>query len=161
MDELFNGSTEIMSLFYRCFIESILSYCIIGWFGNLKMSNENRLGSLVKTVTKISRRSQTNLSDINNWRVVKSANPTLNCPNHPLHWEFELLPSGCRFRAPVCKTKRFHVSIPSAIDMRSNQGWLFLAIWTSWTALCIFGMNLCKQHELFWSYFVWSSILWH
>ncbi len=34
----------MMSLFYKQFIESVLSFCIVAWYGNLSLSNKNRLG---------------------------------------------------------------------------------------------------------------------
>ncbi len=43
----------MMSLFYKQFIESVLSFCIVAWYGNLSLSNKNRLGSLVKVAGKI------------------------------------------------------------------------------------------------------------
>ncbi len=43
----------MMSLFYKQFIESVLSFCIVAWYGNLSLSNKNRLGGLVKVAGKI------------------------------------------------------------------------------------------------------------
>lgn len=40
----FNVYTEMMTLFYRSVIESVLTFCIIAWFENL--SGNNRLGSV-------------------------------------------------------------------------------------------------------------------
>lgn len=45
------------------------------------------------------------------------AQQILKCPDNPLLVEFELLPSGCRFRIARTKTRRARAScIPDAID---------------------------------------------
>ena len=112
----FNVSSEMMTLFYRSFIQSVLTFCSIAWFGNVNLSNKNRLNSLVKISSKISRCNQTSLYEIYNKQVLRKALTILDCENHPLQLEFEPLPSGRRFRAPARCTKRFQVSfIPSAI----------------------------------------------
>ncbi len=76
----FDVFAEMMTLFYRGFTESVLIYCIIAWFGNINLSDKSRLGGLVKTTTKISRRSQTNLSVIYDGQVLRTANAILVCP---------------------------------------------------------------------------------
>ena len=41
--------TVMMRLFYRSFLESILTACIIAWYANLTLTTKNWLGSLVKS----------------------------------------------------------------------------------------------------------------
>ena len=106
----FQVSSEMMTLFYRSFIESVLTFCIVAWFGNLNLTNKNRLGSLVKTAGKISGCQQAGVMSIYNRQVLRKANAILTCPNHPLGNEFELSPSGRRFRAPRRRIKRVQVS---------------------------------------------------
>ncbi len=95
-----------MSLFYKQFIESVLSFCIVAWYGNLSLSNKNRLGGLVKVAGKIIGVNQTGPIEIFQNSVVKKAQVILCTTDHPLHTEFHMLPSGRRFRVPVCRTKR-------------------------------------------------------
>ncbi len=95
----------MMSLFYKQFIESVLSFCIVAWYGNLSLSNKNMLGSLVKVAGKIIGVNQTGPTEIFQNSVVKKAQVILCTTDHPLHTEFHMLPSGRRFRVPVCRTK--------------------------------------------------------
>ena len=115
-------SSEMMTLFYRSFIESILTFCIVAWFGNLNLSNKNRLDCLVKTAGKISGSQQAGTMSIYTRQVLREAKDILHCPNRPLLNKFELLPSGRRFRAPIRRTKRLQVSfIPTAIYLLNGK----------------------------------------
>ena len=108
----FHVSSETMTLFYRSFIESVLTFCIVAWFGNLNWSNKNRLRSLVKSAgcQEVSRPG----SD-RSWG-------RLDCSSQPLQNQFELLPSGCCFRAPMRRIKRLQVSfIPIAIHLLNGN----------------------------------------
>jgi len=101
----FHVSSEMMTLFYRSFIESLLTFCIVAWFGNLNLYNKNRLDRLVKTAGKISGSQQADTMSIYTRQVLRKANAILHCPNHALLNKFELLPSGRHFRAPIRRTK--------------------------------------------------------
>ena len=51
-------------------------------------------------------------------RVLKKAHSLLAGEAHPLHHEFELLPSGSQYRLPRMRTNRFSGSfIPYAISL--------------------------------------------
>lgn len=93
-------------------------FCIVAWYGNLTLANKNRLSSLIKLASKISGRSQAQLTDLYNRQVFRRASSLLECQDHPLHAEFKLLPSGRQLRVPVMRTKRYKVSfIPTAIKL--------------------------------------------
>ncbi len=117
----FNVSSEMMTLFYRSFIESVLIFCIIAWYGNLTVANKNRLGSLINVASKISGRRQAHLIDLYKRQVIKKATSIQECLDHPLQTEFELLPTGRRLRVPLIRTNRYRVSfVPAAILMLNN-----------------------------------------
>ncbi len=112
-----------MSLFYKQFIESILSFCIVAWYGNLSLSNKNRLGSLVKVAGKIIGVNQTVPTEIYQNAVVKKAQVILCITDHSLHTEFRMLPSGHCFRVPACRTKIFKDSfVTVAIKLLNKSG---------------------------------------
>ena len=115
----------MMTLFYKSFIESILTFCIIAWYGNLTLTTKNRLGSLVRVASKISGASQAQLKDIYSKLVLRKADSILGGLgfDHPLRPQFELLPSGRRLRELDWNTKRFKVSfVPEAIsNLNSRQ----------------------------------------
>ncbi len=91
----------MISLFYKQFIESVLSFCIVAWHVNLSLSNKNRLGSLVKVAGKIIGVNQTVPTEIYQDHVIKKAQVILCTIDHPLH-----VASGHRFRVPLCRTER-------------------------------------------------------
>lgn len=112
----FNVSSEMMTLFYRASIESVLSFCISAWFGSLSLINKNRLGSLVKVASRISRSGQAQPGELYKKQVHRKVSAISHAQDHPLRTEFELLPSERRYRVPRCRTKRLHISfIPAAV----------------------------------------------
>lgn len=84
------NSTDMMALFCRSFIGSVLTFCSISWFGNLNMFNQNRLNSCTKTESKISGSNKPNLSEIYSSQAQRKAYAILGCLNHLLQSEFEL-----------------------------------------------------------------------
>ena len=50
---VFGVSKNIMLIFYRATIESILQYGITSWFGNLTVKSKTQISNLVKTAGKI------------------------------------------------------------------------------------------------------------
>ena len=62
------------TLFYRSYIGPILTFCIVAWNGNLNLSNENRLGSLIKVASEGSGLTRAQLMDVYNKQVLRTAN---------------------------------------------------------------------------------------
>ncbi len=114
----FNVDKTLMVLFYKSFIESILTFCIISWYGNLTVQNKKCLSDIVKVASKIIGTQQLSLSDIYNRQVYRKAQSILASTDHPLLGELVLLPSGRRYRFPRVRSNRFKFSfIPSAINV--------------------------------------------
>ena len=95
-----------MMLFYRTFIESVLTFCVVVWFGNLNLAFI-RLDWLVRVASKVIGVNQVQLSELYVRQVARKTQSILASTDHPLKGEFELLPSGRRYRAPTHRTKRF------------------------------------------------------
>ena len=49
----FNISTEVLQLVYRSLIESVLSFNLVSWYGNLSAKNKARLARVVNQAGKI------------------------------------------------------------------------------------------------------------
>ena len=109
----FNVDRKMMSLFYKSFIESILTFALIAWFGNLNIRNKNNINSIVKAASKVMGVPQTQLAVIYDRQVLRKARAILANTGHPLHREFESLPSGRRFRVPRAKCNRSRNSFVS------------------------------------------------
>lgn len=87
----------------------------------MSMDNKTRLNNLVKVAGKISGRSQVQLVDFYNRQVLRKATSVLLCSDHPLFNDFQLLPSGRRYKMTAVKTKRHKLSfVPSAIILINN-----------------------------------------
>ena len=44
---MFNVCTKMMTLIYKSFIGSVLSFSVIVWFGNLNLAEQNKMGRFV------------------------------------------------------------------------------------------------------------------
>lgn len=114
----FNVDTTFMRMFYSCFIESVLTFSFICWHGSLSVKQKNRLQGIVKVCSKIAGTSLNDLHDLYKVRSLKKARSIVADPSHPLWCDFMLLPSGRRYKLPLCNTNRFKKSfIPAAISL--------------------------------------------
>lgn len=86
-------SQNILDMVYKSLIESILSFNIIMWFGNLHIVRRNKLQRIVvynNMASKIIGRLQ--LSSKYEDLLRRKSNKIINSSSHPLHREFDLLP---------------------------------------------------------------------
>ena len=117
----FGMSPRILSNFYSCIIESILTSCITVWYGSTTVKDRKRLQRVVKTATKITKMAQPSLQSIYNLRVHRRAASIIKDPTHPQHGLFTLLPSGRRYRSVKCRTTRLKNSFfPTAIRLLNS-----------------------------------------
>ena len=120
---LFGVSTSIMTTFYNAVLESLIRYGMAAWFGSLTVQLKSRIMRMVKTAMKvIGQKDYPSLQSIFENSVIKLANRVLTNPNHILHSEYEMLPSGRRFRASRCKSNRYGLSfLPTSIALLNRQ----------------------------------------
>ena len=113
----FGVSHQTMELAYRGLVESILTFNSSAWFGNLGAKHRNQLESIVRTASKVIGKSQRPLAGLVNTATLRKAKQICGDATHPLHKEFELLPSGRRYRAPRVLRNIYKKSfIPLAIQ---------------------------------------------
>lgn len=118
---LFNMDVSFMKMFYTCFIEAVLSFSIVCWYGNLNVKNRRKLTSIVTMCSKIVGTDLRTISQIYECRTIRKGQVVLSDATHPLGAEFQLLPSGRRFRLPLCKSNRYRNSfIPAAIKFLND-----------------------------------------
>lgn len=107
---------KVLQGFYRCFIESVLTFSFICWFGTLSVKSKNVLNKVVNVCSKVVRVNQTSLSELYECRVRRKARKIERDSSHVLAKYYELLPSQKRFRIPKFKTLRTkHSFIPNSI----------------------------------------------
>ena len=112
----------ILQNFYRCFIESILTFGFLCWYGGLSEQNRNVLKKVVKVCAKIAGIEMKSLDELYKDRVVKKGTTVVRDPSHNLCECFQLLPSGRRYRSLAGKKIRTRNSfIYKAIELFNNN----------------------------------------
>uniref|UniRef100_A0AAQ4Q545 Reverse transcriptase domain-containing protein n=1 Tax=Gasterosteus aculeatus aculeatus TaxID=481459 RepID=A0AAQ4Q545_GASAC len=112
----FGMSPKILSNFYSCIIESILTSCITVRYGSTSTMDRKRPQRVVRTAEKIIKTPLPSLQSIYHRRVHRRAASIFKDPTHPQHGLFTLLPSGRRYRSAKCRTTRLKNSFfPTAI----------------------------------------------
>ena len=79
----FGMAPKILSNFYSCIIESVLTTCITVWYGSSTVWDHKRLQRVVKTASKITRTPQPSLQSIYHRRVHRRAASIINDPRSP------------------------------------------------------------------------------
>lgn len=99
---------KVMYLFYHAVIESIIHYGYTVWFGNITVQSKAKLACLVKMAMKIiGKRQYQSLEYSYEQSIIKEGTKIVSDPSHNLNTEYELLPSGRRYRLPVCRYNCF------------------------------------------------------
>lgn len=75
---------DVKMFFYKAYIESVVTFCILAWFGNMTLFNKNRQGRLVKVASKIIGEGQNQLKDIFDRHVLRKDHAVLDCPQQNL-----------------------------------------------------------------------------
>lgn len=108
---------ELLTRFYRCTIESTLTYCCTVWHSSCTAAERKDLQRVVKTAERIIGSPQPNLSEIYSSRLLTRATNIRQDTSHPGHSLFTTLPSG-RLRTPSTRTNRFRNSFfPRAVNI--------------------------------------------
>ena len=109
-------SNKILTQCYHAYVESILTFSLICWFGSLNVKDKQILNSMAKQCSKITGKDMVNLTELYRKRVLSKALKTEQDPSHCLHMVLEWLPSNKRMRAIRCATNRFkNTFIPTVI----------------------------------------------
>jgi hypothetical protein len=118
----FDVKQDILTAVYKSLIESVLTFNITSWFTLTSVKNKSKLSRIVNQGSKITGKTQNQLSVLHSQAVKRKAHLITQDPTHPLHKSFQLLPSGRRYRAPLSK-KNIHKNsfIPIAINSLNKQ----------------------------------------
>ena len=131
--------------FYRAVVESLLTFFITVWYGNITSDEHARLNSIIRTASKITGATLEPLEEIYKKRSDKKMKCILKCTDHSANKIFKVLPSGKRFKSFKSKTKRFSNSfyVRAARDMKPD--WLCTV--RVWGLLCMFSYGWVFTHE--------------
>ena len=106
----FDVGKSFMKTFYSCFIESVLSFACVSWFGSLNVQYRNKLQGVINVCSKVAATTFSSILSVYRVRSLKKARSIVADPSHPLFPQFRLLPSGRRFRARRWNYKRLNDS---------------------------------------------------
>ena len=112
---------EILSNFYRCFLESVLTFGFVCWFGGLSVANKNVLERVVRVSGKVIGERQCGMGELYERRVVRKGRAIAMDSSHVLAKLFDLLPSGRRYRVIKCKKQRFTKSFVNRAILLMNK----------------------------------------
>ena len=116
-------SNKILMQCYHAFVESILTFSIVCWFGSIDLKNKKKLMRIEKQSKKIIGNEILSLSDVYKKRVIQMGLKIYKDPSHCLNGILEVLPSGRRLRAIKSKTNRFNNTFfPTAVKFINNEG---------------------------------------
>ena len=111
----FNRNGDLHDV-YRGLIESVLSFNIITWYGNVSAKNKIKFARVVNTASKLIGNEHKHLSSKYNTSLKRKARQVLYDPTYPLNDAFQKLPPGRRLQFPLSKKNLFKkFVIPSAI----------------------------------------------
>lgn len=88
----FQVGKTLIKMFYSAFIESIITFSTICWYGNLSNKDKNSLGWIIKLASKTVGVNFNSLDQTYKKQVLEKAICTDD--SHPLSSEYKLLPSG-------------------------------------------------------------------
>jgi len=118
----FGVKPETLKLFYSSFIESLLTFSFLAWYGSLGLRDLCRLRKIVQLSEKVVGVPLRSLDMIFLDRTITRCGKILQDDGHILAQYFVPLPSGRRYKAPRVKTKRYGSSfIPSAVRLLNQK----------------------------------------
>ncbi|XP_036379236.1 olfactory receptor 1509-like [Megalops cyprinoides] len=106
----FGMDSRILTNFYRCTIESILTGSITAWYGSCTVLDRKALQRVVRLAQRITRTELPAIQDLYSQRCRRKAQRILSDHSHSTHSLFMLLPSGRRYRSIRNRTSRFRDS---------------------------------------------------
>ncbi len=106
----FQVDKTLMKMFYSAYIESLICFSIICWFGNLCTRDKNSLGKIVIVASKVTGIQLDSLGQIFNRQVLLKALSICSDDTHPLNPEYIPLPSGRRLCVPHATKNRYKYS---------------------------------------------------
>ena len=107
----------ILTLFYRSIIESVMSYCIVSWYGSSTKKDQKKLCKILRIAKRYNIKVD-NLHDLHKSACQRLANKIIKDSEHPLHYKYEYMRSGKRLRLMKHRTNRYGNSfVPCSIKL--------------------------------------------
>ena len=112
---------EILSLFYKSIVESVLCYCMSSWYGNVSKNDRKKLKRVIKSAKRMGC-SVTPLDKLYKITVSTKTTKIMKDVSHPLRKCFKELRSGKRLNVQQYRTERMRKTfIPTAIRIYNQD----------------------------------------
>ena len=112
----------IMCRFYQSFIESLLTYSFLCWFKIITVKDRKCIEAIVNICSKIIGVKQRDLTSMWEKQVAQKARRIVSQPEHILAVDFDLLPSGWRYRLPSQSNSFGRSFISLAVSILNTVG---------------------------------------
>ena len=117
----FRIDNNLLSLFYRSMIVSIISFCVGAWGGNTVQKDTKKIDSVAKHATRLTGIKQDSFIEIFEKICNKKFNRILNDPTHPFYSQINRGERSGRVLFLRMKTERYRSSfLPTAIKLHSE-----------------------------------------
>ena len=84
---------SILTMFYRSIIESVMSYCIVSWYGSSTKKDQKKKCKILRIAKRFNIKVD-NLHDLHKSACQRLANKIIKDCEHPLHHKYEYIRSG-------------------------------------------------------------------
>ena len=113
-----NIDNTLLSLFYKSTVESVLSWCLAAWGGNIRKGDSTRLNRAVTTGQKLCNDVFPSLSSLYENQCLRKINKILLDENHPLSSKIKFSARTGRVLHLRCNRDRYFKSfLPSSVRM--------------------------------------------
>ena len=99
----FDVSRELLQIVYKRLVDSILTFNIVVWYGNLGVNGKAKLARIVGMAGKITGAKQDSLSDLYLTAVERKTARILDDAKHPLFLSVSETPVGPTIQSADCK----------------------------------------------------------
>ena len=99
----FDVRRELLQIVYKSLVESVLTFNIVVWYGNLGVKGKAKLARIVGMAGKIIGAKQDSLSDLYLTAVERKTARILDDTQHLLFSQFQKLRSGRRYKVPIAR----------------------------------------------------------
>ncbi len=119
----FHIDKTLLIMYYHAYIESVLSFCLVSWYGNLSLKSRNSIDQIAKWASRLIGEPLLTPVSLYIMQVQRVGASILRDRLPPLYYEFQYLPSNRWLRVPLCTTKRYKNSfVPAVINhINSNK----------------------------------------
>ena len=117
----FNVDKTLLKLFYTSILQSVFTFCIVAFGGNITDKDKTKIQRVIKRASKISSFNFDSFDFIYKSFCLKKINSILRDTSHPLFNQISISERSGRFISLNCKTERYlHSFLPSAVRFKQE-----------------------------------------